>query len=677
MIKSPFLTSLSTSFRTNLLGTTADTVLLTVSWNGWDGTNDGSVTNFFTGGGYGPANVAGFSDTQALIVTNEQTVDDLYGLIVTRSGTSLSGGTVTKISEGAETVGQKASVGYITASRCLTAYETNSSANRKVALIDVSGVNPSVLDYAVNGNTGASTSPSSIYRHTDTLAVLISEGGTSGTGHTIQTVDITADTITLGTQTVMTNGATECVGCALSATTGMILDNTGINHYTISGGAAPTINGANLAMSPDGNNFSDRTVSKISDTRAVVIYRDSDDAKVYAQVVSWDGSSIIRGNVLEVLSTNNIQVQDNEWSCSVDETNGIVWVTWYDLTGADGVASVLRVRDIGTLELLSSEIVTFGDIQADHPSCASFVGGDDIYAITVCQDETTSPVKQVATKVIQGTGTGNELPEVGTDWVVDITTLSEQGDRRLDTNPPMLAGQGCDMHPLGTKIWQAGTSPDEVHEYTLGTAFNPSTAGSATQFDLNGTDNCFDVQWSSDGMTMWTLMDGTTQYIQQYTATTNPYDVTDLTYDTGGDFTITQDSNPKSFWVAANDEDFFVNGQTTDTVYQYQMSTTGDMATASYQTKSYTYTTPSISYGLGFNVDQSQMILCDDTNFYTFTLGTPGDVSGTVTPSGSHPTYIVGSSSIRGFSIRQDNGSELWAANPNTDFIHTFGLIAA
>ncbi len=646
------------------------------SWNGWDGTNDGDTTNFFPIGGYGPANVAGFSNTQALIVTNEQTVDDLYGLIVTRSGTSLAGGTVTKISEGSETVGQKASVGFMTASRCLVAYETNSSANRKVALVDVSGSNPSVLDYDVNGNVGSSTAPNLIFRHTDTLAVLLAEGGGSGSGYTIQTVDITADSITMGTQTVLASGGSEGMGVALDSTTGFVVDNVGITHYTISGGGAPTLNGTRLAMSSTAATYIDRTISKISSTRAVVVYRDSTNNKVMAQVITWDGTQIIRGNELVVRSSDTIQVQDNSWSCEVDAANGLVWITWQQLSvDTKGVGSVLRIRANATIELLADEVETFSSIQADHPACSLFPGGNDVFAITVCQDETTSPVKQVATKVIQGTGTGNELPTVGTDWEADITTMSATGDR-IDINPPQTSPQGMDTHPSGTKFWTIGTNPDELTEWPLSIAWDLTSVGSPTSFDFTGTNNSFDGQWNGAGTKFYALTDQTATEIQEYAAST-PYLASSLT-DNSSNYTVTDDANPRAMFLdKAAGLKLFILGQTSDRVYEYTLSTKDDISTAGTSIGSYLFSGElATGDGLTFNPDMTKMYINSTTEVFEYNLTTPGTLAGGVTLVDSFPPAIIGSSALTGLSFRTDNGSALYMTDRTIDVIHEFGVIA-
>ena len=183
---------------------------------------------------------------------------------------------------------------------------------------------------------------------------------------------------------------------------------------------------------------------------------------------------------------------------------------------------------------------------------------------------------------------------------------------------------------------------------------------------------------------VWFRPDGLRMYILGNTGD----DITQYTLTTAWD--ITTAGSPVTFSVAAQDSNlsvgyfrddglkFYVVGINNDTVYQYSCSTAWDITTASYDSKSFSVAAQELSpFGVAFKIDGSKMYVVGNSSdtIFEYDLGTAWDVS--------TAAYNSVSVSVAGFDnnpldIRFTNdGYKLFMVGNSSDDITEFALSKA
>jgi len=82
------------------------------------------------------------------------------------------------------------------------------------------------------------------------------------------------------------------------------------------------------------------------------------------------------------------------------------------------------------------------------------------------------------------------------------------------------------------------------------------------------------------------MVDSTNDTIYQYNLTT-PYDISTASYSTKSFSVATQEGSPSGIYFKPDGQTVFVGGYSSDTIYQYSLSTAWDISSASYASKSF------------------------------------------------------------------------------------------
>ena len=178
-----------------------------------------------------------------------------------------------------------------------------------------------------------------------------------------------------------------------------------------------------------------------------------------------------------------------------------------------------------------------------------------------------------------------------------------------------------------------GVKPTVYHE-KLGTVVVPEGLGydlSSASYD-NKSFSVFaqaSVPISSfvknDGTKMYILQSGGALY--QYSLST-PHDVSTASYDSVSFSFSSQDANPIGITFKPDGTKMYMGGNTTDSIYQYSLSTPWSINTASYDSKSKNISAQGpYPIGLDFKPDGTIMIMCDGDEINQYTLSTAWDVS--------------------------------------------------
>jgi sugar lactone lactonase YvrE len=285
---------------------------------------------------------------------------------------------------------------------------------------------------------------------------------------------------------------------------------------------------------------------------------------------------------------------------------------------------------------------------------------------------------------------------------------------------------GIAFKPDGTKMYITGTSSDSVHEYSLSTAWNISTAVFSVSFSAAAqTGTPIDLAFSSDGTKMFIPSSTAPEWIFQYELIT-AWDVSTSTY-TGIRYSVisedgaqgiffssdgltmytvgsaedrvyqytlkepwnletpghleaqtfsvtTQDTTPNGVTFKTDGTKMYIAGSATSKVYQYSLSTPWQISTASYDNISANAAVGATTYTPNeviFKPDGTSMYICDSTQIYQYTLSTPWNVS-TATYFGGFA--VTGQeTSAQGFYIKPD-GTKLYLVGGTGDDVNEYNF---
>ena len=217
--------------------------------------------------------------------------------------------------------------------------------------------------------------------------------------------------------------------------------------------------------------------------------------------------------------------------------------------------------------------------------------------------------------------TSDDVHQYSLSTAFDISTASYDSvfiTNTLSPNPRALV-----FNTDGTKLYFVGNSSDDVLQYSLTTAFDLSTASYDSVLFNVGTENTspYDLKFNTDGTKMYMLGGG--YGIYQYSLSTG-FDLSTASYDSVSFSVTSQDSGPNGMHFNPDGTSIYLAGQTNDLVYKYTLSTGFDISTASYDGVSFSVASQSSSpQGITFNADGTKMYVLDGSSdtLYQYSTG--------------------------------------------------------
>lgn len=192
----------------------------------------------------------------------------------------------------------------------------------------------------------------------------------------------------------------------------------------------------------------------------------------------------------------------------------------------------------------------------------------------------------------------------------------------------------------GTKMYIVGTTNDRIYQYSMSTPYDVSTstfvnfyAFGTTVVDPTG------LYIAPDGKKLFVL-GSSADTIYSYTFVI-AWDVTTLTYDSKSFSVTTQEATPRALAVKPDGTKFWIVGTTNDTIYEYNLSTAWDLATASYASISLSVTAQDATpFGLAWNSTGTSFFILGGTNdqIYSYSAVTAWTLTGA-----SHNGTVSGS----------------------------------
>ncbi|MEL7145636.1 MAG: hypothetical protein AAFO69_04650 [Bacteroidota bacterium] len=421
-------------------------------------------------------------------------------------------------------------------------------------------------------------------------------------------------------------------------------------------------------------------------TNATVIYQTFtacdagrlDQVNLYANIVDYDAT-------IEVFSGASFDAGDLIDSKTFTDLQSV------RLNGST-VSAIFDIKDLG-IDVVSGSVYTFRissitsgkDLNAAYNSSGNpysgGVGGISAFPIG------TFPNADAAFSVLI-----DLIPEqekaifYGNSFDVTSASFTTTTNNPLIVTDQESIPRGLTFSPDGTKMYTIGLGDDAVYQYDLSTAYDITTASFTAE-----TNNPFpiadqsgfplDVDFSTDGFKMFVL-DGSAEEIHQYTLTT-AFDVTTASVDmvTGNPLSVSSQA-PISMAMAFSQDGrkLYVLDTNVDEVNQFELNTAFDITTAAYVARTnnpFSITDDETSpQDIAFSPDGRFMFILgdeDDGDVTQYVLSIPYDITTASLLTAAGNPYDV--SGLDGFTTAlavSHDGSKLYTVGDfgNSVFQH-------
>jgi sugar lactone lactonase YvrE len=173
----------------------------------------------------------------------------------------------------------------------------------------------------------------------------------------------------------------------------------------------------------------------------------------------------------------------------------------------------------------------------------------------------------------------------------------------------------------GSRMFVIGVASDSVHHYNLSTSWDISTSSFVRSFSVSAQDNApTGVFFKPDGTKMYIAGDGGND-INEYTLST-AWDISTASYVQV--FSIaTQDTSIRGLYFKDDGTKMYITGLSTNTIYQFGLSTAWDISTASLEESAALNITQ--TFGVYFKSDGAAFYVVDSNldNVLEFLLNGP------------------------------------------------------
>ena len=222
----------------------------------------------------------------------------------------------------------------------------------------------------------------------------------------------------------------------------------------------------------------------------------------------------------------------------------------------------------------------------------------------------------------------------GTGLPVPNISSASYANKSLDTSSQGINPTWIARNNDGTKFYTLENNADTVFQYNLSTAFDLSTGSYASvSFSVNSQDSePVSVAFNDDGTKMY-IGGSTNNSVFQYTLS-SAFNPSTASYDSKSFSPSSQGSSLVGALFNDDGTSLYISLSSNDTIFQYTCSTAYDVSTASYASKSLDYSSVETSGGSGFNFnsDGTQLFLTGRTTdkVYQYDLSTAYDLSSAV-----------------------------------------------
>jgi len=223
----------------------------------------------------------------------------------------------------------------------------------------------------------------------------------------------------------------------------------------------------------------------------------------------------------------------------------------------------------------------------------------------------------------------------------------------------------------GTKMYICGRNNDTVYQYTLSTAWNVSTALYANKsYYIGGQEGSLsDIFFKADGSKFY-IIGYVSDQVHQYSLST-AWDISTASYDNLEFSVSSQENNPRGLTFKPDGTKMFVIGQTADAIQEYALSTAWNVSSASHTSTFSTSSQLTNNQALFFAPDGYKVWATGaDDVIYQYILTTAWDIS---TASYDSVSFSVLSQSTQTLGIEfSTDGTKLYALDNTLNIVHQY-----
>lgn len=218
----------------------------------------------------------------------------------------------------------------------------------------------------------------------------------------------------------------------------------------------------------------------------------------------------------------------------------------------------------------------------------------------------------------------------------------------------------------GTKIYTADDGNSAIHEYTLSTAYDITTASYNQSLDVSNESGAYThiVFWNGDGTTLYVGREdnGDVYYYNCSTA----YDIGTASLNSNAPFTLSEPSYTTGFDWNSDGTKFYVADWSNNNIYEYSCSTAYDPTTHSYVQSLDVSNWTSECSGVAISDNGHKLVFTHGTNptgTEQFELSTAGDIS-TATHEGQ-----IDHNDSHGIIFGPNGEKAVYTDDANTDLV--------
>lgn len=262
---------------------------------------------------------------------------------------------------------------------------------------------------------------------------------------------------------------------------------------------------------------------------------------------------------------------------------------------------------------------------------------------------------------------------LGTAWAINTASFAYPTSDWYSVGLQEAIPSGITFKPDGTKMYVIGTAADKIFEYDLSTPWAIQTASfTASSPYIAGEDSLSnDLFFKPDGTAVYTI-GAQFDNVYAYSLST-PWDVTTLTY-TGNSFSVAaQETSPNGLFFKPDGTVMYVVGASSDTVYQYTLTSAWDITTAVLASSFSVSAQDSTPASLFFKPDGSKMFVVGSgfDRVYEYALSTAWAVaSASFVTNFSVSLYEI---TPTGISFKT-NGTKMYIVGTTSDAVWAFDL---
>lgn len=353
----------------------------------------------------------------------------------------------------------------------------------------------------------------------------------------------------------------------------------------------------------------------------------------------------------------------------------------------------------GNFSIVAQETVAYGLAFSNDGSNMYIVGStsDTVYqySLGTAWDVTTAAYSNLSFSVasqeansnaIRFSSTGTNMYIMGTSgddvnqyslstpWNISTASYQKVFSVQAQDNDP----RGLDFSSDGSVMFTFGATSDAVYQYNLGTAWDVGTASySGNSFSQPGISDLAPsgIFFKPNGSVMF-LIGSSNDQVQEYNLT-SPYDLTSVINLPA--FSVSaQDSIPRDFKFNDDGSKIFVLGSSSDSIYQYSLSTPYSISTSVYSSLSFNISAQSTNtQGITFKTDGTKMYIVDSSSdrVFQYSLSTAWNIS-TCTYDGIFLSVAAGDASCDGITFSTD-GTKLYLPGAFSERIVQYQLSVA